>query len=127
MSPRGFAAASGVVSDVIALAQSVAGGYTAPDRMPSGSAAPLELMPMDNVESRFYLRFSSVDQPGVLSAIAGALGKHRVSIASCHQRDHSDQGPVDIVMTTHKAREGDLRAAVLAIDAMNQAKAKSGA
>jgi len=112
-------AASGVVSDVIALSRGIAVGMAGRLRGPSGvGLEPVQVVPMDAIESRFYLRFTTVDRPGVLSAIAGALGKQGVSIASCYQRGRSDEGPVSVVMTTHTCREGAARAAIKRIDAM---------
>jgi len=111
-------AASGVVSDVLDLARSLACAAAPPVGVPARADDPLELIPPDRVAGRYYVRFTTVDRPGVLSAIAGALGRHGVSIASCHQRGRSDQGPVAIVMTTHAARESDFRAAISEIDAM---------
>jgi homoserine dehydrogenase len=114
----GLPAASGVISDVITLAKAVAGGSTVPGGPRLEGAQPLPLISMDEIESRFYIRFSVADRPGVLSAIAGALGREGVSIASCHQRGRSDQGPVAVVMTTHPTREGAFRAAIARVDGL---------
>ncbi len=40
---------------------------------------------MDEIETRYYLRFEVNDEPGVLAAIAGALGEQRISV------EHMDQ------------------------------------
>jgi homoserine dehydrogenase len=64
------------------------------------------------VESKFYLRFTVIDRPGVLSYITGMLGKHQVSIGTCHQRGRSEHGAVPIIITTHRAREGAVRKAL---------------
>ena len=111
-------AASGVVSDIIALAQSVQSGAVV-RRLPAGiEEKPLDPIPIAEIERRYYLRFTTVDRPGVLSAITGALGKRMVSLASCYQRAQSAKGPVHIVMETHTSREGALRQAIREIDAM---------
>ena len=110
-------AASGVVSDVINLAtalnQSQGQGILAAPVPPPGMA---RVIPMNKVVSKYYLHFSVVDRPGVLSFISGVLGEKKVSIASCHQRGRSSRGPVAIVMTTHQACEGALRQALARID-----------
>jgi len=110
-------AASGVVSDIIGLARGLhqSGGDGMP-MPPAPEPGRLRVIPMRDVLSKFYLRFTVVDRPGVLSFIAGALGKRHVSIASCHQRGRSESGPVAVVMVTHQAREGALRKALARID-----------
>jgi len=110
-------AASGVVSDVIhvATALSQSGGKSVL-ALPVPQAGVARIVPMKKVFSKYYLRFSVVDRPGVFSFVSGVLGKKKVSIASCHQRGRSSRGPVAIVMITHHAREGDLRQALAQID-----------
>jgi homoserine dehydrogenase len=61
---------------------------------------------------RYYLRFSVVDQSGVLGKLATALGTHDVSIEQMVQEGHRGREPVSVVLLTHPAREGDLRAAL---------------
>jgi homoserine dehydrogenase len=73
----------------------------------------------DDVVTRFYLRFYVSDRPGVLAAIAGALGEHGVSIEQMVQEGRGDdeKTPVDIVMITHSARWGGVRKALEMIKA----------
>lgn len=74
-----------------------------------------EILPIQEVRSSFYLRFSVLDRPGVLAAIAGALGEQGVSIEQMVQTG-AGEGPVDIAMTTHQARWGNLEEAIAAIN-----------
>ena len=68
--------------------------------------------------SRYYLRFSAQDQPGVLSQISGILGKFNISIASVIQRGQQGDGAVPIFMLIHKAREEYVAKALQEIDAL---------
>jgi homoserine dehydrogenase len=54
----------------------------------------------------------AADRAGVLSKIAGILGEHHISIASVIQKGRREEGPVPVVMITHKAREHDVQAAL---------------
>jgi homoserine dehydrogenase len=106
-------AASGVISDVVGLARAIHQGGR------EGMLAPLRptkdrvrVAPIEGVESKFYLRFSVLDHPGVLSYITGVLGKNQVSIATCHQRGRSERGAVPVIIITHRAREGSVRKAL---------------
>ena len=69
------------------------------------------------LKSRFYLRFSVEDRPGVLATLATGLAEHSISIAELVQEaPEGAAGPVTIVMTTHEAREGDVRQALGRLD-----------
>jgi homoserine dehydrogenase len=80
--------------------------------------APKALAPMDDVECRYYFRFSVFDRPGVLAAITGALGERGVSIEQMVQLGRgTDDVPVDVVMLTHESREASVQAALARIGA----------
>ncbi len=110
-------AASGVVSDIIGIARHLtgeAGGAVPVPFLPSRET--LDVVPMAEQTSKYYLRFSVIDKPGVLSYISGVLGKHDVSIVSVHQRGRSEKGAVPVVIITHEALEGNIRKALAQID-----------
>ena len=75
-----------------------------------------QLRPMEEIESRYYLRFTAPDRPGVLSRIAGVLGEHDISISSVIQKRRERPGSVPVVIMTHTAREKNLRDALAGID-----------
>ena len=79
----------------------------------------IKLIPMDDIETKYYFRFSALDRPGVLSKISGILGKYNISIAACIQKARGKKGAVPIVMTTYKAKEKDVQKALQKIDKLN--------
>jgi homoserine dehydrogenase len=79
----------------------------------------IKLIPMDNIETKYYFRFSALDRPGVLSKISGILGENNISIATCIQKARGEGGAVPIVMTTYKAQEKNVRQALLKIDKLD--------
>ena len=58
----------------------------------------------------FYLRFSTVDQPGVISGITNELKKNNISMKSMLQKDGTskEKKSATIVVTTHNCREKDM-------------------
>ena len=68
------------------------------------------IRPMERMESQYYLLLDVVDRPGVLAQVAGAFGRHRVSIRSVWQEGRGDDAL--LVLITHRANEGGLRATV---------------
>jgi homoserine dehydrogenase len=75
------------------------------------------LMPVDQVETRYYLRFDVGDHPGVVGSIASALGTEGVSIEQMVQdgRASGDDGVVPVCIITHTSQEGAVRRAIAAV------------
>jgi homoserine dehydrogenase len=110
---------SAVVGDIIDIARNLATGGRG--RVPPAAYRPghhvaLRMKAMDEVLSEYYLRFSVLDQPGVLSKISGVLGRHNISIASVIQKGRRVGETVPLVMMTHHACERDMQAALREID-----------
>ena len=82
------------------------------------SAAPAKVLPIDQVRSRYFLRVSAKDQPGVMAEITHALGQHGISLSAVLQRESGDSQVVPVVITTHQAQEGAIRGALKEIDAL---------
>lgn len=114
--------ASAVVADVADLARNLLSG-SRPLRVPGLSyqknrIKTLPVVPIGDIHTYYYFRFSALDKPGVLSGIAGVLGKHGISIQSVHQKGRKTNGSVPVVMLTHLAREKNVAAALSEIGAM---------
>ena len=107
--------ASAVWSDAIEIARRVAHQHEAlAEDFPLAGERRLRLRPMSDVRSAYYLRAMVQDRPGVLSQVAGVLGRHDISIASVIQKGRA--GAVPIVMMTHEAFERNMAAALEEID-----------
>jgi len=75
------------------------------------------VLPIDRIESNFYVRTETDDRPGVLAAIAQVFGDHEVSLESMLQK-RAEGGGAEIVWITHRTREGALREALRRIEAL---------
>jgi homoserine dehydrogenase len=102
-----------VVSDILDVARSIVAGVAGLQTR-AISVVPRPLRPMAEVESRYYLRFLVADQPGVMGRLAGALGEVGASIEQIVQQGlpTAPGGPVEVVMITHRAREGAIAQAL---------------
>jgi homoserine dehydrogenase len=78
----------------------------------SGRRQTLRAMPVQEIQSRYYLRFDVLDKPGVLASLAGVLGRHDISVASVLQQEFRRPEAVPVVITTHMAREGNVTTAL---------------
>ena len=70
----------------------------------------LSLVPMDNLKTKYYIRFAVADRSGVLAAMAQVFANHNVSVYSVVQRGKQDGNTVNITYVTHLAREKSVRA-----------------
>ena len=112
--------ASAVVGDIIDVVTGRAGLPSRLRSLWSETAPAVPMAPADQIRSRYYLRFTIADRPGVLGRLAQILGDKGISIASVIQHDPGDdapeQSPVPLVIMTHLAVQADLHAALAEID-----------
>ena len=99
--------ASAVMGDVLEVARHVElgcgpiVGCTCTDGLP--------IIPMENLRTKYYIRFTVADRAGVLAAMATVFAQHNVSVHSVVQRGVRNSDEVYIVYVTHTACEKDIR------------------
>ncbi len=106
---------SAVAADVVDIARNIACGSIG--RVPALSYLPDQMQPrritpMNELYGPYYFRLTVLDQPGVLSAIAGILCKYEISIESVIQKGRKKTGAVPLVIVTHSARESAVSGAL---------------
>jgi len=103
--------ASAVVADVIQVAQNIVLGLRPKPQLKLYKAK--RLIPMSRIKTRFYVRLTAIDSPGVLAQISKILGDHFISIASVIQKETDKKsGTAEIVIMTHPAQESALQKAL---------------
>ena len=113
--------ASAVVGDVMAIARNIIVGVSrrsAPLGYLDEKIITMPIKPIGETVSKYYLRFSVVDKPGILAKISGALGDNGISIESMVQSASKAGEIVPIVIMTHAAREMDVRKALEKIESL---------
>ena len=111
---------SAVVADIVEISRDILSGSKC--RIPSQSfqkdeMQTIPIMNIEEIDSEYFLRFSVLDIPGVLSRISGILGNHSIGILSVIQKGRCDRGSgVPLVMMTHRANEKDIQCALQEID-----------
>jgi homoserine dehydrogenase len=108
-----FPTTSAIIADILDAAQSIIGGrreaYVADD-------TPDKIIPIAELQTRYYIRVTVADQPGVLAQIAFCLGEANISIASVIQKEmNEDAGTAELVIMTHEAREASMQQALQAV------------
>lgn len=111
---------SAVISDLVELGRNLLIQATErrvpPLSFQESAIEKISLKKMEDVVMPFYMRFSVLDRPGVLSKISGILGKNDISIASVIQKGRKIKGAVPVVMMTHEAKEKNVHRALKEID-----------
>lgn len=119
----GLPTASAVLSDCLDIAGRLREGRKGYFFVPL--ERKIRVKKIDELLSRYYLRFFVIDKPGVFAQISGILGRCGISIASVIQKEHGASLVVPIVIMTHKAKESNLRKAMAAINRLKVVKAQN--
>ncbi len=98
---------SAVVGDVIGLARDIVSGAAQRTSVLGFKKKDYTyyypIKDIKDIKSKFYLRFSVVDEPGTLATIATVLAKYGISISEAIQPDERAPGEsVNMVFMTHK-------------------------
>ena len=114
----GSPTASAVLGDLVAVGRNrLSGG-----RGPRESAyADLEVRPLGEALTRYYIGLDVADKAGVLAAVAQTFAAHDVSIETLRQDGRGDEAALLVV--THKASESALAAVVENLRALDVVRA----
>ena len=114
--------ASAVVADIVDVARTL--NAEPGQRVPylsfqSSSLSSHPVLPIDDVETAYYLRMSALDKPGVLSRVAQILSDDGISIEALIQKEPADGANlVPMIILTNRTIEGKLSAAVSRIEGL---------
>jgi homoserine dehydrogenase len=79
----------------------------------------LKILPMDEVQTSYYLRMRIQDKPGVLADITRILADEQISIDAMIQKEPGEgEDQTDLIMLTHLTREKRINAAIAKIEAL---------
>lgn len=120
--------ASAVVADIVDVVRTLT---TDPNnRVPHLAFQPdalsdLPILPMDEVETAYYLRMQAIDRPGVLADVTRILGDLDISIEAILQKEpQPEAADVSIIMLTHSVREKQMNQAIRKIESLDNINGK---
>ncbi|MBL7197555.1 MAG: homoserine dehydrogenase [Candidatus Omnitrophica bacterium] len=105
-------AASAIISDLVDLAKIITGKSENKRSIFPDTSVVRKLRKIDEILTRYYVRFMAIDKPGVLAKISGIFGRYGISIASVTQKERKKALAVPIVMVTHEAKEKHMHVAL---------------
>ena len=115
--------ASAVVADLVDVVRTLT---TDPNnRVPhlafqADRRANLPVLPMEQVETRYYLRLHAQDKPGVLADVTRVLADLGISIEAILQKEPTpDERIVPVIILTHRVKEKHMNAAIARIEKLD--------
>ena len=63
---------------------------------------------MEETASKYYVRISAYDRPGVFAAITKVLGQEQVSMDAVMQKRRISDQAAEIVMITHQVKHANI-------------------
>ncbi|WP_323751280.1 homoserine dehydrogenase [Marinobacter sp.] len=110
------ATASAVIADIVDVARAVAS--ESQQKVPylgfnPGALEDLPVLPMEEIQSAYYLRIQAFDRPGVLAKIASILSEHGINIESIMQKESEfADGRIPVIILTHTVQERQMNLAI---------------
>ncbi|HKK05148.1 MAG TPA: homoserine dehydrogenase [Gammaproteobacteria bacterium] len=114
--------ASAVVADLVDVVRALTSDPE--NRVPHLAFQPDALsdepiLPMEGVETAYYLRMQAEDRPGVLADVTRILGERGISIEALLQKEPvGEASTATVIMLTHRVREGNMNEAIARIEAL---------
>ncbi len=115
--------ASAVVADVVDVVRALTTDPT--NRVPHLAFQPDELtdttvLPIEAIETAYYLRITARDRPGVMAQIAGILSEEGISIEAIKQKEPAEgETTVPLILLTHRIDEASMNRAIARIEAID--------
>lgn len=114
--------ASAVVADLVDVVRTLTADPN--NRVPHLAFQPdalhdIPILPMDQVETAYYLRLQAQDKPGVLADVTRILGDLDISIEAVIQKEPSEEdSTVPVILLTRRVREAKMNQAIVQIEAL---------
>lgn len=122
-----YPAASSVISDILDISKNITVSSCARSLCINLNKKTniKKIKGIGDLVTRYYVRFSAIDEPGVLAAISSILAKNKISIATVSQKERKKGQVVPIVMVTHYAKESLMNRALNEINRLKFIKKKT--
>jgi len=120
--------ASAVVADLVDVVRTLT---TDPNnRVPHlafqpDALADLPILPIEDIDTSYYLRLHALDRPGVLADVTRVLADQNISIEAILQKEpHAGEDTVPVIILTQRVREKNINAAIARIEGLGSIKGK---
>lgn len=113
--------ASAVVADIVDLARAIDAPASARvNHLAFNSIDNVTVLPMDEVETAYYLRIEAQDKAGVLANVASILSERGINIEAIIQKEPKEgEELAQIILLTHRIVEKTMNDAISAIEGLD--------
>ena len=110
--------ASAVVADIVDLARTLEAGSGAQvNHLAYNVIDPVDVLPIEEIETAYYLRIQVQDKTGVLAAVASILSERGINIEAIIQKEpQEEESLAQIIILTHRIIEKTMNEAIGAIE-----------
>ncbi|WP_210398041.1 homoserine dehydrogenase [Motiliproteus sediminis] len=117
------ATASAVIADLVDVVRTMTADRD--NRVPHLAFHPsrlssLPVLPMEEVETAYYLRLQAEDHPGVLAEVTRILADQSISIDAILQKSAPDSDLIPVIILTDAVQEKRMNAAISAIESLKE-------
>ena len=117
--------ASAVVADIIDVAAGNSLRIFERLQLRSQKESSAQMVKIDDLISRFYIKLMAKDQPGVFAQIGKILAENEISISGILQREgKGSDDTVPLVITTHETRQSSLTSCLNALAKLDMVTVK---
>ena len=122
------ATASAVVADIVDVVRTLTSDPN--NRVPHlafqpDALADLSILPIDKVETSYYLRMRAQDKPGVLADVTRIFSEQGISIEAVIQKEPAEgESEVPLIMLTHRVAEEKMNSAIAQLEALDGIEGK---
>ncbi|MEM7292697.1 MAG: homoserine dehydrogenase [Pseudomonadota bacterium] len=108
--------ASAVVADIVDVVRTLTSDPN--NRVPHLAFQPDSLsdqavLPIEAIQSSYYLRLRAADRAGVMADVTRILGNHDISIEAILQKEPAEgEDTVPVILLTHRVQEGQVNSAL---------------
>ena len=118
---------SAVIADIVDIARDISAGvdnFVQPENGGQSNGEDVTtaggVRPISELETRYYIRLTAADRPGVLAQVGGVFAEHSISIASAIQKETDEVAQrAEIVLMTHRANEAAMQQAIVELEALD--------
>jgi len=120
--------ASAVVADLVDVVRTLTADPN--NRVPHlafqpDALADLPILPIEEVETSYYLRLHALDRPGVLADVTRILADQKISIEAILQKEpHVGEDTVPVIILSQRVKERNMNAAIARIEALDSIKGR---
>ncbi len=115
--------ASAVVADIVDVVRTLTADPE--NRVPhlafqSDALSDIPVLPVEDIETAYYLRMEAVDKPGVLADVTRILGDQGISIEAILQKEPAEGvESVSIIILSHRLKERQMIESIRRIEALD--------